>query len=180
MGKSLMVSNTMQVFLKERLQACCIDGTRVRESGLTVSTEVLAGEIVLFFHIDSKDGRKNLNMTVEGSRICDYIVFYTKDSVDREIVCFLELKGKHLDEAVKQILSTYQRVQELSKEKIDKKQHQQITWKACIFLHGHAPRNGQSSIDRLIKELGGKKNILIRHGIKQYTLLGQFFRESTS
>lgn len=175
-----MASSTMQVLLKEKLQVCCINGTRVRESGLVVSTEVLSGEIILFFHIDSKDGRRNLNMEEEGSKICDYVVFYTKDNIDSEIVCFLELKGKHLDEAVKQILSTYQRLQELSREKLDRKQYQQVHWKACIFLHGHAPRNGQSSIDKLIKELGGKKNILIRHGIKQYTSLGLFFRETIS
>src|SRR5579859_7057861 len=113
-----MASNLMLALLTEKLQVCCIEGTRVRESGLTVSTEVFAGEIVHFFHTDTKEGRKNLNMVEEGSKICDYLIFYAKDNANSEAVCFLELKGKHLDEAVKQILSTYQRVRELAREKL--------------------------------------------------------------
>ncbi|HVB20634.1 MAG TPA: hypothetical protein VNG51_01635 [Ktedonobacteraceae bacterium] len=173
-----MASKPMLSLLNASLEACLIEGTRVRESGLIVSTEVVQGETILFFHIDCEEGRKNLNLVGVGSKICDYLVFYTKDEEDKEIVCFLELKGKDLDGAIKQVLHTYQKVLELSKARVGK-YHQLIAWKVCICLHGQAPRNRQSNIDQLITVFG-KSNIRIKHGIKQYTLLGSFLREQTT
>lgn len=172
-----MASKPMLSLLNATLDACRIEGTRVRESGLTVSTEVVQGETILFFHIDCEDGRKNLNLVGIGAKICDYLVFYTKDGEDREIVCFLELKGKDQDGAIKQVLHTYQRVLELSKAKVGN-YHQLVTWKVCICLHGQAPRNRQSNLDQLITVFG-KSNIDIKHGRKQYTQLGEFLRGKT-
>lgn len=63
-----MSSKTMQIFLDTMLHACSIDGTHVNESGLKVSTEVLPGETILFFHIDSNFGRTNLNIQGSGSK----------------------------------------------------------------------------------------------------------------
>lgn len=171
-----MASISMVALLNDTLAECLIAGTGVRESGLTVSTEKLPGETILFFHLDCAEGRHSLNMAVTGLKICDYLILYTKDSEQKEIACFLELKGKKLEDAIRQVLSTRESLQALVKTKIERKQQQYITWKVGICLHGHAPRPGQHNIDELIKNFG-KSNILIKHGMKQYKLLGSFLRE---
>lgn len=171
-----MASTSMLALLNDKFAVCLIAGTSVRESGLTVSTETFPGETILFFHIDSDEGRQKLKLVGAGLKICDYIVLYTKDNEQKEAVCFLELKGKKLEDAIKQVLSTQEALHSLIKEKINKRQHQHITWKVCICLHGHAPRPGQHNIDELVKKFG-KNNILIKHGMKQYKLLGDFLRE---
>lgn len=170
-----MASTSMFALLAERLDSCQIDGTSVRESGLVVSTETLPGETILFFHIDSPEGRQHLGLLAEGAKACDYLVFYAKNNDDNEIVCFLELKGKKLEDAIKQVLSTHQCITVLAKEEIDRKQHAYIFWKVCICLHGQAPRSGQQSIDQLIKTFG-RENVLVKHGVKHYKLLGTFLR----
>jgi hypothetical protein len=96
-----------------------------------------------------------------------------KTDADQETVCFLELKGSSLDHAVKQVLSTYQHVKALAEEKIGREQLTDIAKKACICMHGQAPRNGQRLKDDLIKEFG-KGNVCIRH-VKHYQL-GEFLR----
>ena len=74
-----MVSKPLFVLLNGTLQTCLINGaTRVRESGLTVSTEKLPGETILFFRTDSGEGRKKLNMLQENLKICDYLVYYSR------------------------------------------------------------------------------------------------------
>lgn len=171
-----MASESIFVLLTGRLGSCRIDGTSVRESGLVVSTETFSGETILFFHIDSLEGRRCLGMPDAGAKACDYLVFYAKNSDDKEIVCFLELKGKKLDDAIKQVLSTHQRILVLAKEEVDRKQQALIFWKVCICLHGQAPRSGQHSVDELIKRFG-RDNVLVKHGVKHYKLLGTFLRE---
>src|SRR5205085_6238315 len=141
--RSLMASKPMFTLIEATLQTCRIEGTSVRESGLTVSTETQPGEMILFFHIDQDEGRKYLKMVGESLKICDYLVFYTKDDEDRELVCLLELKGRKLEDAVKQVLNTHRHIRALSNEKIPLKQHQHIAWKICICLHGQAPRSSQ-------------------------------------
>lgn len=169
----------MLTLLKGMLQSCCQRGTSVNESGLTVSTERLPGEIILFFHTDCPEGRKSLSMVGEGVKVCDYLVLYLKDDQDREIVCFLELKGKKLEDAIKQVISMHQRVLALAREKIDREQLQNnVGWKACICLHGQAPRNGARIENQLIEKFG-KGNVRIKHGVKHDKLLGEFLREKT-
>ncbi len=173
-----MASKPMLTLLINRLEVCLIEGTRVRESGLTVSTETLPGETILFFHTDCDEGRRNLNMVGVGLKVCDYLVFYTKDDENKETVCFLELKGKRLEDATKQVISTYNRVKSLSREEIGRDQYPYITWKVCICMHGQAPRDTQRIADQLIEKFG-KGNILIKHGTKHYQLLGVFLRKQT-
>ncbi|HZU03753.1 MAG TPA: hypothetical protein VFA10_29080 [Ktedonobacteraceae bacterium] len=118
-------------------------------------------------------------MVGEGVKVCDYLVLYLKDDQDREIVCFLELKGKKLEDAIKQVISMHQRVLALAREKIDREQLQNnVGWKACICLHGQAPRNGARIENQLIEKFG-KGNVRIKHGVKHDKLLGEFLREKT-
>lgn len=170
-----MASESMFVLLTGRLDSCRIAGTSVRESGLVVSTECFSGETILFFHIDSPEGRQCLKLLGEGAKACDYLVFYAKSDDDKEVICFLELKGKKLEDAIKQVLSTYQQVVVLTKEGVDRQQHAHIFWKVCICMHGQAPRPGQQTVDQLIKTFG-RENVLVKHGVKHYKLLGVFLR----
>ena len=170
-----MASKLVLSFFNATLQACFIEGTRVRESGLIVSTEVLAGETILFFHIDCEDGRNSLGIAGKGAKICDYLVFYTKDDDSKEIICLLELKGKDLNSAIEQIIQTYRNIHVMAKEHLGK-HVQQIRWKTCICMHGQAPRNRQSDRDTLIRVFG-KENVRIKHGVKHDAELGFFLRE---
>lgn len=169
-----MASKPVLSFLSTTLQACSIEGTRVRESGLIVSTEVLAGETILFFHIDCEDGRNSLGIVGKGAKICDYLVFYTKDDDNKEVICLLELKGKDLNSAIEQIIQTHRNIHMIAKEHLGK-HVQQILWKACICMHGQAPRNRQSDRDTLIRVFG-KENVRIKHGTTHDTKLGFFLR----
>ena len=99
-----------------------------------------------------------------------------KDSENKETVCFLELKGRKLDDAIKQVLSTHEHVKALAKEKIGREHIQHTAWKACICLHGQAPRSGKRLEEQLKREFG-KGNVCIKHG-KNYKL-GKFLRENT-
>lgn len=171
-----MASKPMLALLKSTLQACYTEGTRAHESGLKVSTEKRPGETILFFKIDSSEGRKYLNMRGEGLKVCDYLVFYAKDAENREVTCFLELKGRKLEEAVEQVISTFHHVKALTLEKIDKEWHPHLVWKACICLHGQSPRPGNRVKELLKKEFGG--NVRIKYGIKHdKEEFGLFLRE---
>ncbi|MEO8974056.1 MAG: hypothetical protein ABI406_20910 [Ktedonobacteraceae bacterium] len=169
-----MASKPMLTFLEATLQYCYVAKTSVHEEGLTVSTEKLAGETILFFNTDCDEGRKTLHMVEQGQKICDYLIFYTKDNEKREIVCYLELKGGKLENAKKQVLNTHKRVRVLSEDKLGKL-IEPVIWKACICLHGQAPRNGQRIVDELIS-IFGKNNVRIKHGVKHFKLLGEFLR----
>ncbi|MBA2286458.1 MAG: hypothetical protein H0W02_13340 [Ktedonobacteraceae bacterium] len=91
---------SMSTMFSKVLQQCLEKGTSIHESGITVSTKVFAGEKIIFYHIDCKEGREGLNIKLEGNKICDYLIFFTKDKEDYEIICFLELKSKNLEMAI--------------------------------------------------------------------------------
>jgi hypothetical protein len=164
-----MASKPMLTFLTVLLQGCRMQGTSVRESGITVSTEILAGETIIFFHLDCDEGRTSLKMTDEGVKICDYIIFYTEDKEDKEIVCFLEPKGTDLKVAAKQVEQTHKHTAALSNENIHRKHHQHITWRICICLRGQAPSTNQRIRDQL-KQNFGKGNVEIKHGITRHDI----------
>lgn len=97
-----MAPTPLLTLLQQQLSECLMQGTSISESGLTVSTDKLSGEIILFFRIDSIAGRRGLGM--EDLKVCDCLVFYAKENEQREMLCFLELKAAGLDKATQQIL----------------------------------------------------------------------------
>ncbi len=171
-----MAFESMHILLKTQLHGCQIKGTSVRESGLTVSTGILAGEIILFFQTDSNQGRRCLNMKGENVRCSDYLVFYANDKSVKEKVCFLELKGQRFQHAVDQVTNAYNHLTALSKDGLDKCQRQNVVWSVSICMHGQAPVDEQKGREQLIK-IFGKENIRIKHGVKQDKLLGDFLRK---
>ena len=127
-----MASHSMRTLLSEKLAGCFVRGTSVTESGLTVSTDRLPGEIILFFKTDSPEGRQSLGITGENLKACDCLVLYAKENNRAEIACFIELKGKKLEIAVKQAINTFRHAKMLIEREVDREQHQYITWKVCI------------------------------------------------
>lgn len=164
-----MTSKPLHEFLNALLQRCRENGTSVQESGIRVSTQLLTGEIIIVFHIDSDEGRKSLKMEDEGIRICDFIFYYTKENEVNEVVCLLELKGTELLRASDQVKKTHQRLIALTNEAIHSKYHRNLTWRICICLRGQAPATSQRIRDEL-KELFGKHNVEIRHGVKHHDI----------
>lgn len=169
-----MASHSMRALLSVTLAGCFVSGTSVTESGLTVSTDRLSGEIILFFKTDSPEGRLSLGITGENLKACDCLVLYAKENNRAEIACFLELKGKKLEVAVKQVINTFRHAKMLVEREVEREQQNYITWKVCICMHGQAPRNDQRSVDQLIKEF--KSHVRIKHGVKHYKELGSFLR----
>lgn len=168
------------VFLNATFQACRARGTSAQESGLKVSAEKQQDEIINFYHADSNDGRKCLNVDGEGKKICDYLVFYSKDKTSGEVLCFLELKGSGEEDAIKQILSTHDSMLALLKVRCTGKQYtsvlEHLVCKACICLHGHTPTGNQRAKETLSKRFG-RGNVRFKYGVKHYKLLAEFLRE---
>lgn len=160
--------------LSNTLNTCRQPGTKAQGSGITVSTQPLAGETIIFFEIDCREGRQSLRMVGEGISICDHLIFYTKDGEHYETVCFLELKGTDLNVAMKQVQTTRKYVEVLSDKNIPKKKHRYFLWKICICLRSHAPSVSQRVRDEL-KQKYGNENVEIKHGITRYDI-GQFLR----
>ena len=168
-----MSSKPMLHTLKGIMQDCLIQGTKAHQHGITVSTEKEAGEVILVFLIDSKEGRKVLNMQAEGIQICDFLYCFAKYNIKEETICLLELEGRNVDDAVAQVIDTRKFVLELTRA-IFGRDHQRITLKACICFKGSPPRGGQKAVDKL-KEVFGPDKVRIKHR-SRYDI-GPFLRE---
>lgn len=157
------------MLLKQQLSPCLIQGkTSITESGITVSTDRILDEIILFYRTDSDEGRTCLGAM--GSRLCDCLVFYTKESESEEILCFLELKAAGLKDAKEQIIQTHQKIKTLLDMNM-----LQATHMACICMRRQAPLGDMRHIDEL-KRRFGKDKIRIKQGIDHDKKLGDFFR----
>ena len=166
-----MAFESMCSLLSTLLEECLVSGTSARDAGVTVSMDKLAGEKVFFYKIDGREGREKLKMIGEGIKICDHLVVYGKENERKEVVCYIEIKGKNVALAKEQILETHKHVKPLAKEEIAKESYQQLVWKVCICLHGSAPQRNQRLEDELIKTFG-KENIRIKRDV----MLGDFLR----
>ena len=163
-----MEEKPLQVLLKKHLLSCILEGTKIKESGITVSTDRKPGEVIFFFRLDSDEGRKALQMV--NDRCCDCLVFYTKEGKKSEILCFLELKGAGLNHAVNQIISAYQPIKKL----LDANRIQNVILIACICMRHQSPPE--------MRVLAKLKPIFSRHvytkfGTNEYKDLGTLFRK---
>jgi hypothetical protein len=170
---------TLLDLLHEKLIDCKIDKTSVTESGLTVNLERLRDEIIPFFHTDSPQARKILSMPDDNQKSCDYFVVYTKASNNaKEIACFLELKGKNFEQAVKQVCNTYKHIKILLEQYLEKAHHQKVIYSVSICMHGRAPSpkaalQGREQLKNIFCVTD--QHIEIRHGCRKHNL-GNFIR----
>jgi hypothetical protein len=170
-----MSSKPLHAFLVTRLHDCLESGTSASEKGLKVSTEKLAGETILFFHTDCNEGRHCLQITDQkNKKVCDYIIYYSKEIKQSEIVCFLELKGTNLEDAAKQVTETRKHLKIILSTEISSEHYEKITWRICICLRSHAPSVNQCIREEL-KRRYGSENVEIKHGVPRPNI-GPFLR----
>ncbi|WP_414752068.1 hypothetical protein [Anabaena sp. CCY 9910] len=93
------------------LSGCLLPGkTSHREDGIEIRIEPVSGETVLFFSIDPEKNpscklRQLLGLDQVGMKSCDLIVFYATEN--KNIICFVELKGRKIENAKEQVINTY-------------------------------------------------------------------------
>jgi len=172
-----MPSKPLHAFLVTHLQDCRELGTSASEKGLRVSTETLVGETIIFFHADSSEGRQGLKITNQNKKVCDYIIYYTQEVKQSEIVCFLELKGTNLEDAARQVTETHTHLKIILNPEIHSRYHNNFTWRICICLHNHAPSVNQRIREEL-KRRYGNENVEIKHGRSQHNI-GSLLRRDT-
>ena len=172
-----MPSKPLHDFLNAHLKNCCTQKTSAQESGIQVRTEPLLGEKILFFHTDCDEGRTCLKMKLTGAssnKICDYLIYYTKDDQERETVCFLELRSTDLASATEPIKDVHKQTNMLIRDEIPGKCHEDFAFRVCICLRSQAPSTGQH-IKNLLIQTFGKGNVEIKHGTTPYDI-GPFLR----
>jgi hypothetical protein len=159
----------LRTLLKQRLAHCKMSGTSITDHGITVSTNKLPGECIIFFRTDSDVGRNCLD--IASSRACDCLVFYALETQQEENLCLLELKKPaKIGDAKEQILAVYEAVKKI----LDNSHVQNATWKAFICLSHNVPAGDLHHIDELKRSIKGKVKYKIV--AKRYTELGSFLR----
>lgn len=160
-----------------------IHATSVNENGVRAIAQQQEGERILFFHIDSAFVRIAWAMP-RGEGLCDYLVLYSKESNKPEerkkVLCLLELKGKDIVHATKQIIDTYKRIQELLKLNQHHAPIQHIIWKAYICFNAHSPiSQTKSSINELKRIFKSEKHfdIVRDKGTDKRENFGEFLRK---
>jgi len=153
---------------------CIKNGTSHKEHGVSVYAKPRqgGGETILFFAIDSNSNNcSNFPGVINTDVICDLLVYYSTKDSDKKL-CLVELKGSDIKHAVKQIIGTKDRTENLLKKRGN---YQNINWKALIVHSGSAPRQWKSK--KLRTELDsafGKGNYYMVHKMKYD--LGDFIR----
>jgi hypothetical protein len=172
------------VLLEQELAICKEAGTSVKEqkSGFRISIKPLDDkEIVLFFKTDHTFARKCLHMPDGDKKSCDYLACYLKDKNSRkESICFLELKGKHFDHAVEQIINTSKYIRAFLKHQLERDQYPFIVQGASICMHSSAPdiRNQKKGRGQLTEIFGADQYVHIKHGLGNTSYdLGNFMRK---
>jgi hypothetical protein len=168
--------SSIYTYLQEAFTPCLQKNTHATESGLTVSVAKKKNEIILFVQADNDHARRYLEMPQGNKKSCDRLILYALDYSKDELLCFLELKGNKLDDAVDQIINTHKHMRILLNKNIAKKQH--IFLCACICTHNSVPnvRNQQSHLEKLKNFLGIDK-VRIVHRTNRYDI-GVFLRDT--
>ena len=142
-----MEEKPLHQLVKQHFSSCLLSGTKIKDASITVSMDKKQDEIIYFFHTDSIEGRKCLDLV--NKRCCDCLVFYTKEGKVVEILGFLELKSIGFHDAAEQIISTYQRVKKLLDKYLDRDSLEHITLTACNCMRHQAPIGGMHSLAKL-------------------------------
>jgi hypothetical protein len=152
-------------------RTCFKTGTSCSDSGVTVRIQPTRSEEVQVFHIDDSSNppcRLRTDLPIIGP-ICDCVFSYAKTRATSRILCLVELKGSNIEEAVDQILNTYEHVH----SRLCREHQQRITFKAYIRLHGASPRDNRNQQERLDRKFR-RGNALIRRNPD----IGDFLRKA--
>ncbi len=176
-----MATRALFTLLDAEFKSCLIDGTSVQERGLRVSIKPLKDETIQFYRTDCDPARDKLSMGQDERKCCDYVVLYLKDMQNdqKELLCFLELKGSDFEHAVKQTINTCKYMRSFWNDRIEREKHQYIIPCVCICLRGSAPslREEVRYKERLHPYFKNNDYIRVRHGVSHDKDLGQFLRK---
>ena len=171
----------MQALLQAHFPDCLQPGTSVRERGLTVSIERSKDETIQFYCTDCDHTHNKLYTLTDEKTCCDYAVLYAKSiqNNEKELLCFLELKGCDFDHAVAQVSNIYKYITELWQNQIKKELHQYVVPCVSICMHGRAPSplKGKRGRDLLLRLFKNHDCIRVKHGVSHDKELGQFLRK---
>lgn len=128
--------------------------TSVKENGVEVSIKPEGNEIIYFFELDNdkqQDLRKYLDIDGDGQKICDYLVYYEESS--KKVLCFLELKGSSLSDAVKQISNTYPAInKKLKSQSVVSSIYNDFIWAAGVAIkRNNSPTHDKKELVKLEK-----------------------------
>lgn len=143
--------------LLDILRPCLITGTSFTDNGITVNIRPQKGEFVKFFAIDEKSNprstiRKDLGMR---GRICDLAVYYLKEANREHALCFVELKGKKIDDALEQIIETFEALAKCP----EAENPGSMKWKAYILIGIASPVRIDPATIKILKAKFGDKDI---------------------
>jgi hypothetical protein len=171
----------MQALLQSHFPNCLQSGTSVSESGLTISIKPSKDETIQFYCTDCDHARKKLCMVREERTSCDYVVLYARNmqSNEKELLCFLELKGSDIKHAAEQIRNTCKYVHTFWKDKLERKQHEYVVQCACICLHGRGSYlRDQIRARQLLRPIFSNEDYVeVKRVNDKYKELGQFLRK---
>jgi len=136
------------------------------------------GETILFFPIDDQQQRNapclmRQKLRLSEEPICDLLVFFANES--KEIVlCLVELKGREIAEAVKQIETTYHALNTLARSAISPRLWERVHLKGYILMHGSMPKKEVKKFKDPLEDLFGAEN----YAIERNEDLGDFLRQT--
>ncbi len=177
-----MATTALFTLMEAEFQSCLVRGTSVQEEGVGVSIKPLKDETIRFYRTDCDPARDKLSMDEDELKSCDYVVLYLKviQNNQKELLCFLELKGSEFEHAISQIENTCKYMMPFWKARIERDKQQYIVPCACICLHGSGPslRDEVRYKKRLHPFVKSDDYIHVKHGASRgYTGLGQFLRK---
>jgi len=154
---------------------CHVEKTSIHENSITVSIQREHGEIIRFFLTDHDSARECFAMQLEGVKSCDYLLLYTREESmqDKELFCFIELKGKALQKAVSQILDTHKYFTEFYRIFLENKHHPQPIKAAAIFLKERVPSCKTLIEKERLEKFFDKEHIFMRRNDRDFA---QFIR----
>lgn len=125
--------------LREAIKPCKLEGTSHTESGVKVSVkpDKSQEETIVFFCIDPESPESNEDCEfidiISAVQICDLLIDY--ESSKKVVFCLVELKGRDVEHAIEQVLSTFKGILRT----FGKNVRDDVQWKAYIVQHGSAP-----------------------------------------
>ncbi|HKM42216.1 MAG TPA: hypothetical protein VJY43_06575 [Methanocorpusculum sp.] len=147
------------------LQSACISESKIIENHVGISVDYnkikKPLENLLLFHTDgSHEFHDDFlpSLTKKPSpKCCDGLVFYinTENPQYPLTICFIELKGKNVDEAVEQVLDTYDPIRTYLKAAGISES--KIKWKAVIISSRGCSQNKDMAVKRLMDKFNRNK-----------------------
>jgi hypothetical protein len=128
-----------------------------QESGVVVRViDPSDDERIAFFELDGANNPQTpiTNDWNYRGKICDLLIFYSKKSGNKQLLCLVELEGENLEDGVEQIVQTYQ----LLKDKFNSRIFRQVIWGGYLCSnqlgHGQSPQVRNKRLKkRLVDEL---------------------------